>query len=187
MVLFGGAFDPPHLGHTLVIEQVFKQIKPDELWLLPCFGHTFQKNLSPSEQRVEMVRLLIEEIGNPRLKLNLIEIERQSTGSTYQTWQWLSERYPDYRFAFVMGSDNLKSFTKWQQWEKLLSSLPFYIYIRQGFPPTPWYEDMILLKGKVVSEVSSTQVRQRIKSGEGIRDLVSKAVETYIRHQDLYR
>lgn len=187
VVLFGGAFDPPHLGHQLVIEQVFKQVKPAEIWLLPCYQHTFQKQLTESRHRVAMTNLIGDTIGDERLKIKLIEIERQSGGSTFQTWQWLTKQYPNHQFAFVMGSDNLTSFTQWHRWEKLLQSMLFYIYIRKGYPPEPWYTNMTLLNGDEVSEVSSTQVRKRLEAGQGISDLVPKSVEDYIRQQGLYR
>ncbi len=187
VVLFGGAFDPPHVGHTLVIEQVLKQVKPEELWLLPCYRHTFQKNLTASQHRVKMAELFVEEIGNDRVKLNTIEFERRSDGSTYQTWLWLKELYPQTTFSFVMGSDNLPSFEKWRHWQELQRVMQFYVYIRKGYPAKPWYKSMMLLQGKEVSEVSSTQVRDRIKGGKPIDDLIPKKVAAYIWEHELYR
>lgn len=186
VALFGGAFDPPHLGHLQVVKRALDRLPVDELWLIPCFGHTFGKQLTAPEQRVAMVEALITEISDPRVKLSRIEIDNQASGSTYQTWQWLTKREPETKFVFLMGSDNLFGFERWGNYRELLQALPIYVCARAGYPMIPWYTEMKQLLGEPVIGVSSTEIRQRVQAGQSIADLVPAGVGRYIWEHKLY-
>jgi nicotinate-nucleotide adenylyltransferase len=105
--LFGGSFDPPHLGHALVIQEFLASGKTDELWLLPTFNHSFDKQLTDSHHRLEMCNLLIKfltpasatfdvdsSLLNTNLKLCPIEIDLQLSGQTYDTIEALKQNPP---------------------------------------------------------------------------------------------
>src|SRR3990167_6875036 len=97
ITLFGGSFNPPHLGHAIVIEQAFELIPNiDELWILPCFKHTFLKNLAPAKHRLAMANLLINTLSpNVQTKVKCCPIEEdfRLSGETYAALQKLhSER-----------------------------------------------------------------------------------------------
>jgi nicotinate-nucleotide adenylyltransferase len=193
IVLFGGAFNPPHLGHLLVIQQAFELISElDELWILPCYRHTFQKELASSQARVAMVRLLMREIPDnlqKRVKLETVEIDKQLSGETYEALQLMKERYPEYHFSFLMGSDQLRSFTKWGQWEQLLKELPFYVYPRNGFDEPVTLPNMTLLRAEtqVITNISSTLIRKRIARNQPLIHLVPEPIIDYLGAHKLYR
>lgn len=166
--------------------QALKQLKPDELWVLPCFKHTFQKALTAAEDRVKMAELMVIEMADPRINVNTIEIERKLSGSTLETLNILKTTYPEAEFAFLIGSDNLATFNKWENWQALLTQMKFYVYLRQGYAAIPWYEEMTLLESVEISEVSSTTIRNRLKKGLEIESLVPPKVEAYIKREGLY-
>lgn len=193
ILLFGGAFDPPHNGHVLVIRQALKQVKFDELWLMPCFSHTFDKKMSPVEDRLAMTTHLADSVSDPKVMESDFEITRKATGSTYETWLKLTDEYPKSEFSFLIGSDNLPTFTNWANWRELIRVMRFYVYLRAGYPARPWYTGMRLLHSPEVSYVSSTDIRKRLETGKGlpagkagIGDLVPEAVEEYIKEKGLY-
>ncbi|OGV90756.1 nicotinate (nicotinamide) nucleotide adenylyltransferase [Microgenomates group bacterium RIFCSPLOWO2_01_FULL_46_13] len=192
IVLFGGSFNPPHLGHLLVIEQAFELIgKIDELWLLPAFKHTFQKELAPASDRLAMAELLIAELADgvkKRTRLETIECDKRLSGETLETVNILYKMYPGKTFSFLMGSDQLPTFTKWGHYQELLKLLPFYVYPRSGSHNSITYPNMTLLQSptQVVTNLSSTIIRERLQQHLSIAKLVPKAVANYINSIQLY-
>ena len=238
ITLFGGSFNPPHLGHLIVIQQAFELIpKMDSLWVLPAYRHTFQKNLAPVKHRLKMSELLIEELhplhidkagsGDKfaqasrtrttawpaaqkrktlktesfeakrisvarakalRLKLSTLEIDHKLSGETYDALQLLKERYPNHTFSFLMGTDQLKGFKKWGSWEKLIEEMPFYIYPRAGYRNKITFPNMSLLESpaQVITNISSTLIRERIRERMQIAHLVPPPVLKYIRIHRVY-
>ena len=207
ITLFGGSFNPPHLGHAIVIEQAFELIPNiDELWILPCFKHTFLKNLAPAKHRLAMANLLINTLSpnvQTKVKCCPIEVDFRLSGETYAALQKLhSEReylqrkmdlsdhnslFPIH-YSFLMGSDQLGGFTKWGHWEILLSELPFYIYPRAGYTSDLKFPNMTLLDSpnQVITNLSSTLIRERIGKRLPIAHLIQKAVLQYLRVHKLY-
>lgn len=204
IVLFGGSFNPPHLGHLIVIQQAFEPIpktvpslslgkgRVDELWILPCYRHTFQKNLAPTKQRLKMSRLLIDELSSAiksKVKLETIETDHRLSGETYEALQLLKEKYPNHTFTFLMGTDQLKDFKKWGNWRKLLEEMPFYIYPRSGYKNDINFPNMTLLESptQVITNISSTIVRERIINNQTIDFIIPALISNYIRKNNLYR
>jgi nicotinate-nucleotide adenylyltransferase len=181
ILLFGGSFNPPHLGHQIVTQQAFELIPEiDELWLLPNFNHTFNKELAPATLRLKLCRLLITHMAETeagsvkRVKLCPIEIDKQLSGSTYETLQLLKEDHPEYRFSFLIGSDQLPVFNKWQRWQDLLNQMTFYVYPRAGYPLTPLYPGMkpVTSPNQVITNISSTLIRKRLTQNLSLTHLL---------------
>lgn len=192
ITLFGGAFNPPHLGHLIVIQQAFELI-PNmvELWLLPVYRHTFQKHLAPTNHRLQMVKFLLQTIPddlNKKVKLNTTEIENKLSGETFEALQHLKRKYPSHNFSFLMGTDNLKDFKKWGSWEKLLKEIHFYVYPRAGYQNNIKFPNMTLLKSptQVVTNLSSTLIRQRIRNNQSLTNLLPSQINKYIDLKKLY-
>lgn len=185
IALFGGSFDPPHLGHQIVIQQVLELTKIEQIWLLPAYRHTFRKKLSPASHRLQMARFLL----NEQIKLNTCEIDNQFDGDTIHPVRWLKNQYPQHQFNFLMGSDQLSSFRKWGQWQILLKEIPFLIYPRAGFAFAPLYDNMTPLKHRlqIITNISSTMVRERVRHGLLIKQLVPDEVRRYIEENKLYK
>lgn len=196
VVLFGGSFNPPHLGHVIVVQQAFELIKnTDELWLLPDYQHSFAKNvhLAPVKHRLALTTLLLKDLKpltsvSSRVRLETCNLDYRTNGQTIETIVILKRLYPDKRFSFLMGSDQLKSFREWHSWRKLLEEMPFYVYPRVGYPLKPLYPGMIALDDPdhIVTNLSSTLVRDRIKKHQSINHLVSPSVLAYLTRFKVY-
>ena len=98
ITLFGGSFNPPHIGHQLVMAQAFELMPIDEIWLLPSFQSTFAKNVSlvSPNHRLAMAKTLL----NHKIKLERCEIDQKMSGETIKPVTYLVKKYPDYQFSF---------------------------------------------------------------------------------------
>ncbi len=189
ITLFGGSFNPPTLGHEIVLEQIFKlKLIPnlDEIWLLPEYQHSFSKNhsLIDAKHRVNMAKYLLR----PKVKLETACIDQKMSGDTIGHITYLKKKYPQHQFSFLMGSDNLKTFDLWPKWQKLLQLMTFYVYPRKGFQFKPLYPNMIALTHpkQVVTDISSTMVRDRINRGLPWEHLVPVPVKQYLIDHRLF-
>ena len=192
IAILGGSFNPPHLGHVLIANQTLEFTDIDEVWLSPCYRHTFLKNLAPTAHRVAMTKMLI----NKKIKYCSVEIENKLSGETIKLMELLKKKYPQHRFSFIIGSDNLVSLKKWGQWEKLISNYQFLIFKRPGFSTNlanygldnPKYRFQVINHKLLTTfDFSSTNIRERVKKKLSLTNLVPEAVESYIISHHLYR
>lgn len=128
--LFGGSFNPFHDGHRLVAEQCLKRLQLDAVWLLVSPGNPLKDHseLAPIEQRVEQAEALS---AHPRILATGIEA-RIGVTYTVETLEWLVANCPGVRFVWIMGSDNLAQFHRWERWQDIAALLPLAIYARPG-------------------------------------------------------
>ncbi len=182
ITLFGGTFDPPHLGHSTIARALLDQKKADEVWFLPVGEHAFEKEASPAQARIAMLELILE----PQQRIELYEIEHAGMSITYETLLAVAQKYPEHQFSFVIGSDNLAKFELWHHYQEMLDQFPFFVYPRAGFALEPLYRGMEILEGVQPIEVSSTQVRDTIKAGDSISGLVTPKIEQYLKQTGLY-
>lgn len=201
--ILGGAFNPPHLGHLWITQQVLDFTDTDQVWLTTCYRHTFDKYLAPVKDRVVMTKMLIvnprKSVNNPwksKIRYCNEEINNRLSGETIELMTLLRKRYPQHCFSFIIGSDNLVNFKRWGQWKKLITSFRFYIFPRPGFSTNlsdygldhPEYKfTLITNKLLIISNLSSTIIRSRIKHSLSIDNLVPMAVKRYIDTHNLYR
>jgi len=165
-----------------VANTLLEEKRVDEVWFLPASKHPFLKPLSSGKDRISMLQLIMK----PGLRIETFELETDGTSYTYKTLVALRERFSDHNFSFVIGSDNLESFDKWDKYEALVREFPFFVYPRPGFPMEPLFPNMTALSDKATVTASSTEVRERLQRGEPINDLVENGVEEYISRQGLY-
>ncbi|MCM2396417.1 nicotinate-nucleotide adenylyltransferase [Rhizobium sp. S95] len=128
--LFGGSFNPPHEGHTLVAEIAIRRLGLDQLWWIVTPGNPLKShnNLAPLSERLAKC----EEIAaDPRIKVTAFE---QTLGTSYtaRTLDYVKARNPHARFIWIMGADNLKSFHKWQHWRRIAETFPIAVIDRPG-------------------------------------------------------
>lgn len=182
--ILGGFFNPPHIGHMLVARQVLDFGGVDEIWFLPAFKSTFNKQLISAADRLNMINL----VKIPHTEVKTLEIDHKLSGETIEILPILKQN-PANKFTFIIGSDQLPTFHKWGQWEKLLKELPFLIVPRAGYPLKPLYPGMTLLKHPllITTNISSSMVRERVKNGLNIDHFVIPKVKEYIVKQKLYR
>jgi len=181
-MLFGGSFDPPHLGHWEIAHNIIDRKIADQLWFIPCYSHPFAKNLSNSKHRLNMINLFT----NHAILVNDHEIKKGGTSFSFDTLKHFQTIQLQNTFSWLIGSDQLASFHKWKNYQKLLKMAKVYVYPRQNYPFEPLYPNMIVLQNFPLITISSTQIRKAIKQGEAFNHLVPKMVEEYIQREKLY-
>jgi len=197
VLVFGGTFNPPHLGHQLMIEQVLANSLPDgstvdQVWILPVGKHSFAKQFVDQKHRLAMLNLMIESLiaKNPSLAGKILvetyELERAQESQTFATLEALAKKNPDKNFSFLIGSDNLAKFNLWHHYELMLSKYPFYVYPRLGFPLQPLLGGMVALSDFPQMAVSSTKVRQALVKKSSLKGLLDDKVIAYIKANKLF-
>lgn len=183
--ILGGSFNPPHIGHLLVMQQVLDFTHIERIWLMPAYRHTFDKPLAPVADRLAMAKLT----SLPDVSISTLEVDHRLDGNTINLLPVLKKNYPNDQFTFIIGSDQLSAFTRWGKWEDLLDRLPFLVVPRAGYPPQPWFDKMELLSHSllVTTNISSSTVRARIKNHLPITYFVTSEVESYIVSKKLYQ
>lgn len=196
IIVFGGTFNPPHLGHQLMIEQVLSKTiagqQFDQLWILPVGQHSFAKTFVSNQYRLEMINLMVEDIVSKypdyknKIRIEEYELERDEESQTFRTLEALSAKYPEHQFSFLIGSDNLEKFNLWNDYEAMLKKYQFYVYPRVGFDFTPFYQGMTALYGFPKMAVSSSKVRLALKNKSSLDGLLNAKVISYINDQELF-
>jgi nicotinate-nucleotide adenylyltransferase len=187
--LFGGSFDPVHDAHLALAGRALDQLKLDEVRWIPA-GQPWQKSgrLAPAEDREAMVRLAIA--GEPRFVLDRIELERTGETYTLDTVRALQAAEPGTEWFLLLGQDQYSTLHTWRDWPELLSRVTLAIANRPGERPAA--DPQVAraphhLVALPPMDVSSTDVRQRVATGESIANLVPEAVRRYIETRGLYR
>jgi len=167
VAVYGGSFNPPHVGHAMVASWVLWTARAEEVWLLPTFAHPFQKDLAPWERRLALCHALAAELG-PRVRVCDVEGHLPSPSYTLDTLRHLSDRHPGRAFRLVIGADNLPDLPKWKGWDDIAAEFDPIVVGRQGFP---------VPEGAVAfPEVSSTEIRRRVAAGDPVDHLVPDRV-----------
>lgn len=192
IIIFGGAFDPPHLGHKHVVSQVLERQICEQIWLLPVGEHPFAKKMADDHHRLTMLELLFADLQTQfpsRITINTYEIDKQGVGYTYDTLQHFSNKFPDSQFSFLIGSDNIASFHKWRNYQQLLDQFKFLVYPRKNHPIHNLLPGMVPLQNFSEIEISSTQVKEALRQKrekDNLADLVGVPVADYIIKNGLY-
>jgi len=194
--VFGGTFDPIHLGHLAVAEEVRTTLGLAEVLFLPA-GQPWLKadrSISPAKHRVEMVKLAIA--GNPHFKLSSCEVDRPGPSYAVDTIDILQEQLgTEARLFFLLGSDALSELPQWKEPSRLIQICQLVAFTRPGFPLPPLepLESAIPGLSQHVTfvevpqiDISATQIRNRVSRGASLHGLVPQAVERYILEQGLY-
>jgi len=196
--IFGGSFDPPHVGHLLAAVDAYESLALDRLVFVPAAAQPLKVGAATGtpQQRLEMVRLMVE--GDPRFAVDPIEIARPGLSYTVETLEEFERRAPDAERFFLVGADTLGSFTRWREPERVLRLARLVVLRRATTVETPSFaeegelprapegmEPLVLETRRV--DVSSTEVRARVRAGESIRGFVPDAVAAYIERARLYR
>jgi len=176
VAFFGGSFNPPHVAHQLVSLYVLETAPVDELWLVPCLKHPFDKALAPYDQRLRMCSLAAEALG-ARARASDIEGRLGGESRTLLTIKALRQERPDCEFHLVVGADIEPELPMWYGAAELLRTVPRIVVGRGGFAGDT---------DVAMPAVSSTEVRRRLAAGQPVDNLLPKRVAEYIRDQRLY-
>jgi nicotinate-nucleotide adenylyltransferase len=186
--ILGGTFNPPHLAHLIVAQEVREALELDEVVLIPTSVHAFKGPASASPRhRAAMTELAAA--GDPGLKVDRIEVQRGGTSYTVETLRSLREREPGTDWTLILGRDNLDELPQWRESAALPDLARVVVTTRGGSlaaPGLPFGGRCVLVRVPAL-EVSSTAIRSRVAAGRSIRYWVPPAVEAYIREHGLYR
>lgn len=184
--ILGGTFNPPHLGHLLMAEQVGNQLELDEIWFMPTAKppHAPGKKTIASQHRVNMVKLAIE--GNPLFKLQPYEIHRGGVNYTVDTMSHFVESYPESDFYFIIGSDSANDLSTWKDIDHLVRLVQFVGIRRPGQRPYDGPYPILWVDSPMI-ELSSTEIRLRVYLEQSIRYQLPSKVSDYIYKHKLYQ
>ena len=166
--IFGGSFNPIHVGHIALAQAVLRQC----VWLMVSPQNPLKRNdadLLDDMLRFEMSQRALKDVEGVRA--SDYEFYLPKTSYTWNTLQHLTEDYPDYTFILLIGGDNWAHFQRWRHWKDILWHHDVIVYPRDEYPGTI---DVPLLP------VSSTEIRQKVRAGESISGLVPKSVEALV-------
>lgn len=189
VALFGGSFNPPHVGHLLAAAYVRAVAQVDQVWLMPAFRHPFGKALAPFEDRVALCEAMGRLVDG--LAVTRVEAELPDDGRTLHTLERLRERFPEHQFRLVVGADILHESHKWFAFERIVALAPLIVLGRTGYQPPDALPQGPLASGTFLwdvpmPQVSSTDVRGRLARGEDASHVVPGVVLEEIRRRGLY-
>ena len=197
IAVFGGTFDPIHIGHLAAVQDVADAAGFERVLFVPNARppHKTQAPVSSPEDRVAMVRLSLQD--NPRFELSMVEFEREGPSYTLDTLRILQARYgPGLELAFLTGCDALGQLHTWHQPHQLLQEFRIVVMDRPTGNEVPWssierhfpsIREQIEMVHVVQLEISGDDIRRRVAEGRSIRYYVVPAAERYIRERGLYR
>lgn len=184
IAVLGGKFDPPHIGHLHLIEEVFDRVSYiDRSLLIPANTRPWRDVYASSADRLMMTKFL--ETG--RISVSDIDIKRGGETYTIDTVRELLKD-TDNQYYWIVGADILAEFDKWKDSEKLRKMIKFLVFPRGGHVTASLPDGFSLIPGHEISGIytSSTFIRERIINGLSIKGLVPEKVEEYIREHRLY-
>ena len=174
IAVYGGSFQPPHVGHAMVASWLRWTDRADEVWIVPTFRHAFGKQLVPYDRRYLWCQLLAEELG-PGVRVSDVEARLDGPSTTYRTLCTLRASHPEHTFSFVCGADQLDGLPRWSEAERLQREFEIIVVGRMGYeggqPKFPG--------------VSSTAIRQALAQGASVEHLLLSSVREAITKEDL--
>lgn len=183
VALFGGSFDPLHLGHVGMAKASREAAGLDGVVFLPCFVSPFKEGTHASaEQRAEMISIALEETGSGWAELSRYEIERQGPSYSWQTAVHYSESMPEVEWHWIVGTDQWDQIENWAEPEKLRELLHFIVVTRDGSGVAErdgWRHTAVQFS----HPASSTEIRSDLKSHT---DWLTPGVFRYCRENGLY-
>jgi len=194
--VLGGTFDPIHLGHLKVAEEVTARLNLAEIIFMPAGQPWLKANnvVSPVEHRVEMVRLAL--VGKPNFKLSTMEVERAGPTYTVDTMAELRhELGSGHELFFILGWDNLNQLPGWREPSRLIKLCYLVAVPRVDYPPPdlgslevalPGLSPRLILLDSPRIDINATEIRKRVARGLSIHHLVPEPVERYIKEHKLY-
>lgn len=190
--IYGGTFNPIHNGHLHLIRAACAQLSFDRLLVVPANipPHKAATDLASNRDRLEMARLATA--GMPGVWVSDIELRARGKSYTVLTLERLRALFPECRFTLLMGADMLESFDRWHRWRDILKLADIAAFARnEGEESLLERKAALIGRARVVRveplPLSSTLVREKVRRGEDISDLVPEPVAAYIYEKGLYR
>lgn len=192
--LFGGTFDPIHIGHLIVMENVINTMNLDKIYILPNSNppHKVQNKKTDINIRIKMVRKAISD--NHKIEIDDYDYRNNSIHYTYQTIDYFKKTYPDDKFYFIIGEDSFLDIKKRKNYEQILKEnlIVFKRYSEKNssllseINKIKKYNKNIYLIDNIALDISSTLIRSLVKDKKSIKYLVNDKVIEIIKKENLY-
>ncbi len=188
--LYFGSFNPIHIGHLIIANQMVENSDLDEIWFVVTPHNPFKekKSLLANHHRLEMVHIALEDY--PKLKASDIEFKLPQPNYTIHTLSYISEKYPNKNFHLIMGEDNLKSLHKWKNYKEIIANHTIYVYPRIAsgiaIPEVLSSANISKVEAPII-EISSTLIRKSIPLQKNIKPLLPYNVWKYLDEMNFYR
>jgi nicotinate-nucleotide adenylyltransferase len=188
--VFGGTFDPPHVGHLLLASDAREALRLDSLIFIPAATQPLKihaPSVASPQDRLEMVRLAVADDAN--YTVDDTEIARKGLSYTVDTLEHLSKRHPGAELFLLLGEDALAGVPQWRNPERIRELATLAVMRRsgpEGSPVTPIAVGVTAVSTRRV-DVSSTEIRDRLRAGKSIKGFVPESVERFIDARGLYR
>lgn len=187
--VFGGTFDPPHIGHLILAADAVDALRLDKLIFVPAWAQPFKVDtpaVADAADRLEMVRLAVG--GDPRYAVEDTEIRREGLSYTVDTLEEIARRNTKAELFLLIGQDTLEGFSGWKRPDRIRELAKLALMTRS----VPNSDTAVAVKGVVTIstrrvDVSSTEIRERLASGKSIKGFVPEPVERFIAARGLYR
>ncbi|WP_067727352.1 nicotinate-nucleotide adenylyltransferase [Oceanobacillus damuensis] len=181
--ILGGTFDPPHLGHLLIAEEVRLAMELKEVWFIPTYTPPHKDAAKTNaDERITMLRLATD--SNPFFKVNTIEIERSGKSYTLDTIKLLKKQYPEKEFYFIIGADMVEYLPNWYKVEELFALVNFVGVKRSGYKLNTEYP--VTEVDIPMIDISSSMLRKWLRDKRSVNYIVPDSVNTYIKENHLY-
>ena len=192
--LFGGTFDPIHIGHMILMENVINNLNLDKIYVLPNSNppHKLENKKTALNLRLKMVKEAIKD--NPKLEINDYDYRDNEIHYTFETINYFKKSYPNDEFFFIMGEDSFLDIEKWKNYKEILKEnlIIFKRYSNKNFSliskinQVRKYNKNIYLIDNIALDISSTLIRNLVKENKSIRYLVDDEVINIIKEEKLY-
>ncbi len=186
--IFGGTFDPPHIGHLIAAQDACERLLLDRLLFIPAGmpPHKLDHVVSPAALRLEMLAAAL--LDERRFQVCDLELRRAGPSYTADTLRELKEMYPGDELYLLLGADQVRDLHTWHQPEEVARLSCIVLVSRAGIEVSPELESMTRFSVRVTRiDVSASEIRRRVAEGRAIRYLVPRAVEAIIVERGLYR
>ena len=184
--ILGGTYNPPHMGHLVMADQVMDQLDLDKILFMPTAQpphSSVEKKTISSDIRVEMLKLAIQD--HPAFDMELYEVKAGGKNYTYDTMKALIDLYPAVDFYFIIGGDMISDLPTWYKIDELVQLVQFVGVKRPGFEKESEYP--IIMVDTPTLDISSSFIRRKVATGDSIKYLVPKAVQEFIEKEGLYK
>lgn len=185
--LFFGSFNPIHIGHLIIANWFVEYTDLGMVWFVVSPRNPFKKksSLLADHHRLALVRIAVEE--DLRFRVTDIEFKMPQPSYTIDTLTYLEEKYPEKQFVLITGSDQLPTFHKWKNPERLLELYQLYVYMRPGYTGTEYDDHPNVMKFDApLMEISSTFIRESVRKGKDMNYMMPENAYRYMREMHFY-
>ncbi len=188
VALFGGSFNPIHLGHLALAREVVSRGLADETWLMVSPHNPLKPSADLLDETLRFEMARIATADQPAVRASDFEISLPRPSFTWRTLEALRLSHPDTQFALLVGADNWACFNRWAHYEEILQSTPIIIYPREGYEieEINLPAGVTLLNPERLYPFSSTDIRRAFREGADVSRMLPPAVEAFIRRRGLY-